>query len=111
METKPKLKFSTFVLVVALGIIAATVLYQAKNHGLLNQKLAPITNNLQTRTVVSEENAVISTVEKTSNSVVAIGVSQRVVNPFDPFSIPKTQDSTIGTGFVVSDKGIIVTNK
>src|SRR3989344_1783688 len=110
--TKPKLKFSTIVLVAALGVVAATALYQAKSNGLLSSKnLAPITNNLQTRTVVSEENAVISVVENTSQSVVAIGISQRVVNPFDPFAIPKTQDSTIGTGFVVSDKGIIVTNK
>jgi len=108
---KPKLKFSTLLLVAALGVVAATALYQAKNNGLLNKKITPLTNNLQTRTVVSEENAVISVVEKTSESVIAIGISQRVVNPFDPFAIPKTQDSTIGTGFVVSDNGIIVTNK
>lgn len=109
--SKPKLKFSTLVLVAALGVVAATALYSAKNSGLLNKKLSTITNNLETRTVISEESAVISVVEKTSASVIAIGVTERTVNPFDPFAIPKTEDSTIGTGFVVDDSGIIVTNK
>lgn len=119
---RSNLKFSTIIIVVALGVVAAAILYQAQSKGLLpklNQSTG-IAPSLQTRTVVQEENAVISAVEGASPSVVAIGVSQRVVNPFDPFAIPKNQDSTIGTGFVVSDKqsllsneskGIIVTNK
>lgn len=74
------------------------------------QPPAQISNN-RTQTVVEEESQVISTVEQTSPSVIAIGVSQRLVNPFDPFSLPRQQQSTIGTGFVVSDKGIIVTNR
>lgn len=109
---KSKLQFSTILIVVALGVVAATFLYQAKNKGFLPQFQTPAISPIQEiRTIVQEENAVITVVEKTSASVVAIGVSRRVVNPFDPFSIPKKEDSTIGTGFVVSDKGIIVTNK
>lgn len=109
---KSKLQFSTILMVVALGVVVATFLYQVKNKGLLPQFQTPAISPLQeTRTIVQEENAVISVVEKTSASVVAIGVSRRVINPFDPFSIPKNENSTIGTGFVVSDKGIIVTNK
>jgi len=65
----------------------------------------------ETRTLVKEENAVIETVKNTSDSVIAIGVTQRFINPFDPFSAPRSQQSTIGTGFVVSDKGIIITNR
>lgn len=67
----------------------------------------------ETRRVVQEENSIISVVEKTSPSVVAIGVTQRVINPFNPFSRgTQNQNNTIGTGFVVdSDKGIIVTNR
>jgi serine protease Do len=76
-----------------------------------NRVAGQITTNSQTRTVVQEENAIISASEKSSPSVIAIGVTQRIVNPFDPFSLPKSQQSTIGTGFVVSDKGIIVTNR
>lgn len=66
----------------------------------------------QTQTVVKEENAIIDTVEKSSPSVIAIGVSQKIVNPFDPFSSQtKNRQTTIGTGFIVSDKGVIVTNR
>lgn len=98
---------------VILGVIIAFGLYQAQIYGLIPSNIfkIPVGPPLETRKVVSEENAVISVVEKTSGSVVAIGVSRKVINPFDPFSIPKTEDATIGTGFVVSDKGIIVTNK
>jgi serine protease Do len=70
-----------------------------------------ITTTPERRVVVDEENAVIQAVEKSSPSVVAIGVNQRIINPFDPFSQPSSRQSTIGTGFVASDKGIIVTNK
>ncbi len=96
-----------------LGVVTAVVFYQAQIRGFipgLNIKL-PVQSNSETRTIVQEENAVISVVDKTSPSVVAIGATQKVFNPFDPFSVPKSQNSTIGTGFVVSDKGIIVTNK
>ncbi len=110
-----KLKF--FLIAVLIGIIAGVAAFRLAVLGKLPfkinlpQGIQTQIQNTQTRTVVQEENAVISTVEKTSPSVVAIGVTQRIVNPFDPFSIPKNQQSTIGTGFVVSEKGIIVTNR
>lgn len=65
----------------------------------------------ETRTLVKEENAVIQTVEESSPSVVAIGVTQRVINPFEPGALPKNRQATIGTGFVASDNGVIVTNR
>lgn len=65
----------------------------------------------RTQTLVTEESAIIDTVEKASPSVIAIGVNQRLINPFDPFSVPRNRESTIGTGFVVSDKNVIVTNR
>lgn len=65
----------------------------------------------ETRTLIKEENAVIQTVEESSPSVVAIGVSQRVINPFDPTALPKNRQATIGTGFVASENGVIVTNR
>lgn len=109
----PKPSFSTITITVALGVIVAIGLYQAQIRGFFpsfNLQI-PKTVNIETKTIVQEENAVISVVDKTSESVVAIGVSRKVINPSDPFSQPKSEDSTIGTGFVVSDKGIIVTNK
>ncbi len=97
----PKPNISGLVISVALGVIVAVGLYQAQLRGLIPSKpsLSTTLPGQETRTIVQEENAVISVVEKTSSSVVAIGVSRRVVN------------STIGTGFVVSDQGIIITNK
>lgn len=109
----PKLDLGSLALSVALGVIVATALYQAQVKGLFSFNKTPVlpSTNQETRTVLKEENSVISVSEKVSPSVVAIGVNRRIINPFDPFSTPKTTDSTIGTGFVVSDKGIIVTNK
>lgn len=109
----PKPNISAIVITIALGLITAVAVYQAQLKGFipgLNINL-PKPSDLQTRTVISEENAFISAVEKASPSVVAIGATQRVFNPFNPFARPRNQESTIGTGFVVSEKGIIVTNK
>lgn len=107
----PKMQLSSLILAVALGIVVAVGLYQAQTRGLLPKGNISLPESKETRTVIQEENAVISAVEKSSPSVIAIGVTRRVVNPFDPFASPKNQDSTIGSGFVVSEKGIIVTNK
>lgn len=108
--TKPNL--TSLLISVALGVIAAVGLYQAQVRGLIpaNLPTPKLPERGETQTVVQEENAVIKVVEDTSDSVVAIGISRRVVNPFDPFAIPKREDATIGTGFVVAS-GIIVTNR
>lgn len=115
----PRPNISGLLMAVALGVLVAVGLYQAQIRGLIpSQAQLPKLPNQEVRTIIQEENAVISVSEKASPSVVAIGVTRRVINPFDPFSIPKREESTIGTGFVVSDerssatnKGIIVTNK
>lgn len=102
-------------LIVALGVLVGVATFRLASQGKLplgngqTDQLPP--TNTERRTIVQEENAIISTVEKTSPSVVAIGVTQRVINPFDPFALPQTRQSTIATGFVVSQKGIIVTNR
>ncbi|GIW62547.1 MAG: hypothetical protein KatS3mg090_0373 [Patescibacteria group bacterium] len=74
------------------------------------------------RVVVSEESTIIDVVEKSLPSVVTVsikpnrGVQGYVFDPFNPFSpfqqIP--QDNTpqnIGSGFIVSADGLIITNK
>lgn len=98
-----KINVNGIVISIAIGVIVAVGIYQAQVRRLPNQQ--------NTQTIVKEENAIADVVEKASPSVVAIGVSRRVINPFDPFSAPQREDSTIGSGFVISDKGIIITNK
>lgn len=109
----PKLNIPGILIAVILGVIIAVGLYQVQLHGLIPTEIFNLPKGvpLETQKVVSEENAVISAVEKTSTSVVAIGSTQQVINPFDPFAIPQNKSNTIGTGFAVSDKGVIVTNK
>lgn len=71
--------------------------------------------------VIVEENVVTQVVEKVSPSVVTVSISGRSlgssdVDPFDPFGVyrPRTAqkvEQDIGTGFIVSADGLIVTNK
>ena len=121
MDQSPKHKelpkFSFVLIAIVIGALVGAAVYQGSLHGYLPlgknlPKLPSLsTTTNQTQKVVTEENAVIDVVDKTSSSVIAIGISQRVFDPFDPYSLPTNRSSTIGTGFVVSDKGIIVTNK
>ena len=65
--------------------------------------------------IVSEESIVIDIVEKVSPSVVTVGIEQRIIkfDPFDIFSRPQSieKEQDIGSGFIVSSDGLIVTNK
>ena len=72
-----------------------------KNRGVQN------TRTLVRQQVVQEESTVIDVVDKVSPSVVSIVI--KTVD-FDLFSGPLTTESGIGTGFVVSENGLIVTN-
>lgn len=84
---------------------------------------APKAQNERVR-IVSEESVVIDVVEKVSPSVVTVGIVRQgqtynpfEINPYDPFGIfrrPQKQnkiEQDIGSGFVVSAEGLIVTNK
>lgn len=77
-------------------------------------------------TVTNEESVVINAVEKVKPSVVTIGVTQSGrnldnifdINPLDPFGGMQRRQGTaepieqdIGSGFIITEDGLIVTNK
>ncbi len=108
-------KSSIIIIVAVIAIIIANVYQKVP----FNLSQFNISGNItpgslvqqKTQTILKEENVIIDVVDKVSPSVVAIGATRKIFNPFDPFTSPRNQSSTIGTGFVVSVKGIIVTNK
>lgn len=100
-------KVTIILIVAALWIISAVAVgrFFAKN-------IPQITKTEHTQKVVDEESVVIDVVQKISPSVVSIAVENRqLFNPFFGFSQPQEKQSGIGTGFVVSTDGLIITNK
>jgi len=80
---------------------------------------------VEKQTVVYQESVITKVVEESLPSVVTVGISKTTstgdvyqFNPFDPFSplqrIPGTQkkiEQNIGSGFIISKDGLIITNK
>ena len=70
------------------------------------------------RKILTEESVVIDVAEKASSSVVTVSIqtpARRVLqfNPFGGFSqsIQSGEDQDIGSGFIVSSDGLVITNK
>lgn len=112
------LKKSLTSLVFILIILSGTAYYLAfENPQALNFfKKAPFirstsSENIKETTkqsVVEEESSVIKVVEETSPAVVSVVAK---VTGYDFFSGPYTEESGIGTGFIVRKDGLIFTNK
>lgn len=106
-----KFKSASFALLVfALGIVATLGVLRMSGR-VVSQNL-PQEPSAQTQRVIEVESAVIDVVDKISPSVVSIAIENRQL--FDPlfgFSTPREKQSGIGTGFVVSKDGLILTNK
>lgn len=100
---KSKLVFLAIIFVLA-GAVGDRVLLQKFKVG---------DSILNTQRLVSEESVVIDVVEKVSLSVVTVGIKKTITQPrvqfFDPFGFFVERD--IGSGFVISAEGLIVTNK
>lgn len=103
-------KLTTVLIIVGLWILS--IVGALRYFGKLPQTAIENGKILQTQKVVDEESVVIDVVEKVSPSVVSIAVENRPTINF--FGLPqqdRNEPSGIGTGFVVSKDGLIMTNK
>lgn len=117
-----KLIFIVIVLLVILGIISYSSRYLPQLRQSLNTTNAIFPKTTDKVRVVQEDNVVIDAVKKVGPSVVTIAAKSNQQSLFnqDPFSIfgfppqqgsAPTEPQNIGSGFIVSSDGLIVTNK
>src|SRR3989344_2748948 len=105
-------KLTSLILVFAVGVVVTVVGLRLIGRDFGKSALDETGKIFQNQRVVDEESVVIDVVEKLSPSVVSIAIKNRqTVSPFGFPSTPKSEESGIGTGFVVSTDGLILTNK
>lgn len=102
-----------FLLILFLGAFLATGMKDNWNIQLPKFELnKPNILTNQKQVIVDEESTVINVVEKVSPSVVSIAVeNSQLFDPLFGMQSPAEKQSGIGTGFVVTKDGLIITNK
>lgn len=116
-ENRVKSFFNVFApLISALigGVIGASLVITFPNwskylpSSILPTKVAPVVQEqTEKRIVIDEESEVIKVVEKASPAVVSV-VAKSI--DLDPFTGPVDDQRGVGTGFITSDNGVILTN-
>lgn len=107
--SKLKYKFGTFLFAVAFLVIGLFLGKYLPDF----LKISPVLE----QKLIKEESTVIEIVDNTSPSVVTVSVTtpERSVLEFSPFGIRRRttggEEQDIGSGFIVSSDGLIVTNK
>jgi S1-C subfamily serine protease len=117
------------VVVVAIAATGGAISDRIFGYRLLDKWFAPMKidsggGGVWSQKVVNEENVVVDVADRVSESVVTVGIKTtrvlRQYDPFDPWGFwggqggrTQTQkvEQDIGTGFVISADGLIVTNK
>lgn len=106
------------VFVSMIGGALADRLFVIKPLDYLVDRAQKVTGVSGTRQILREDSAVIDVAEKVSPSVVTVSIEtpQRRVLQFDPFNGFRSQiqggvPQDIGSGFIVSDTGLVITNK
>jgi len=118
IDYKKKLKIQTIVILVTVVITTVIVIFPIiSNQESIIEGFSSLYSKMVTGSasqadhtiirVVTEESATIDVVESSSPSV--ISVAEKSIS-YDFFSRPQSQESSIGTGFVVS-KNTIISNK
>jgi serine protease Do len=126
MNRLPRIIFG--IILVVIGVIALQRFSSTRTFGfsnLFNNFKLPESNiGIDRQNIVYEESVIIDVVDKSLPSVVTVGISTTrtqsniEVDPFDPFGgfrrtpgEEKKIEQNIGSGFIVSKDGLIITNK
>lgn len=121
-----KLFITLAILIIFISLVQTYNLFPSSN---LNKVLKTAEKKLENPTsvkqiITDEESTITKVVEASLPSVVTVGISKtssgnRIeINPFDPFSpfqqLPNSSkkiEQNIGSGFIISQDGLIITNK